>query len=152
MIFKDGHSYGELIYNHKLNYDNNFNIDNGNLGNSNDFRNNDEYQYYNYHNTIFIFSILSCEIWYCAPFMYTEGTRAATINFSIRYGYGWILYNHHLNYNNNSDTYNGIIWASCNSYWENTTEGTVRHENYHNTTLLSGNLYQLYQTISSCTI
>ena len=77
-------------------------------------------------NVVFIQTIPSCTIWYCMT--YWKDTNTTYYEFN----YGMIFYNHYLNYNDDSTLNNGYMYGKSN---KNGTD-----YNYHNTTLLFGNM------------
>ena len=143
--------YGKIQYNHRLNYENNDNINNGTEGNNNRYSSG-YYTNNNWHNTTLLFDnfiITSCTIWYCLNDDYSEGKGASIVSWGFIHKYGLIEYNHKLVYRNTKDAITNGIIGNRNEFTDNDWWW-----NNHNTTLLFGNLSNIFftQTIPSCTI
>ena len=49
--------------------------------------------------------------------------------------FGFVVFNHFLKYTNDS-----TMWNGDGNNWNSYTNGSIQYRNYHNTTLLFGNL------------
>ena len=87
-------------------------------------------------------TIPSCTIWYCIAYYYNDfdigSYNNGTSDYKWNHGYGRIQYNHFLNYDINSNTFNGTL-GDTTIYKYGNYGNIFKRENAHNTTLLFGN-------------